>query len=97
MGTNSEGDMVAPEPDKYMKITLREKDGSYYINSIQATSSPETATTAVQPVTEAPTEAPETTSSAEAASETQPVSDGTDASDTAAESDTASADTAAAA
>lgn len=73
------------------------KDGSYYINSIQATSSPETATTAVQPVTEAPTEAPETTSSAEAASETQPVSDGTDASDTAAESDTASADTAAAA
>ena len=32
---NSEGDMVAPEPDKYMKITLREKDGSYYINSIQ--------------------------------------------------------------
>lgn len=50
-----------------------------------------------QPVTEAPTEAPETTSSAEAASETQPVSDGTDTSDTAAESDTASADTAAAA
>ena len=94
---NSEGDMVAPEPDKYMKSTLREKDGSYYINSIQATSSPETATTAVQPVTEAPTEAPETTSSAEAASETQPVSDGTDTSDTAAESDTASADTATAA
>lgn len=42
---NDEGDMVAPEPDKYMRITLREKDGSYYISSLKATASPEVATT----------------------------------------------------
>lgn len=90
---NSEGDMVAPEPDKYMKITLREKDGSYYINSIQATSSPETATTAVQPVTEKATAQPETTVSAETTGEAESVSDGSGASDIAPESDTVLGDT----
>lgn len=37
--------MVAPEPDKYVKVTLREKDGNYYISAMQATASPEVATT----------------------------------------------------
>lgn len=39
------GDMVAPDADKFMKITLREKDDSYYISSIQVTDRPDTATT----------------------------------------------------
>lgn len=39
------GEMKAPNPDKYLKITLREKDGAYYISAIQNTSTPEIATT----------------------------------------------------
>ncbi len=39
------GDMVAPTPDKYIKITLREKDDNLYISAIQNTTAPETATT----------------------------------------------------
>lgn len=42
---NSDGEIVAPEPDKYVKVTLREKDGQYYISALQATTNPETATT----------------------------------------------------
>lgn len=40
---NENGDMVAPEPDKYMKITLRRGENGYYISAIQATSAPEGA------------------------------------------------------
>lgn len=36
------GEMVPPDPSKYVKITLRKKDKSYFINSIQSTSAPET-------------------------------------------------------
>ncbi len=32
-----DGEYAAPEPDKFMKITLRERDGGRYIASIQAT------------------------------------------------------------
>lgn len=32
----SDGEYAAPEPDKYMKITLRERDGGMYVSSIQA-------------------------------------------------------------
>ena len=39
------GEMKAPVPDKYLKITLREKDGAYYISAIQNTSTPEIVTT----------------------------------------------------
>ena len=46
---DANGDIVAPEPDKYMKITLREKGESYYISAIQATDPPETAATKAQP------------------------------------------------
>lgn len=38
------GEMVAPAPDKYIKVTLREKDGASFISAIQNTASPETAT-----------------------------------------------------
>lgn len=34
---NSEGDMVAPEPAKYMKITLgKNSDGSFYLRALQS-------------------------------------------------------------
>lgn len=33
----ADGEYSAPEPDKFMKITLRERDGGMYISSIQAT------------------------------------------------------------
>lgn len=39
------GEMVAPNPDKYVKITLREKDGNLFISAIQNTTTPEVATT----------------------------------------------------
>lgn len=62
---SSSGKMVAPSPDKYVKITLREGDSGYYISAIQATSTPETAVTAPVTViveeTETTTSAPETT------------------------------------
>lgn len=43
---DNEGNFIAPEPDKVVKITLRELQGSYYINAIQTVSStvPETMT-----------------------------------------------------
>lgn len=36
--TDKNGNMVTPEPDKYIKITLLERSGSYYISAIQAAS-----------------------------------------------------------
>lgn len=41
---DDEGNLVAPDPDKIMKITLRELQGSYYISAVQTVSStvPET-------------------------------------------------------
>lgn len=68
---NDEGDMVAPEPDKYMRITLREKDGSYYISSLKATAAPEVATTAPAAGTTAAT-APASTSAPVIPSSTEP-------------------------
>lgn len=45
------GDMIAPEPDKYLKVTLRtDKDGSTYISAIQGTDAPETVVT-TEPMT----------------------------------------------
>lgn len=43
---DNEGNFVTPEPDKVMKITLRELQGSYYISAIHTVSStvPETIT-----------------------------------------------------
>ncbi|MBQ8766970.1 MAG: hypothetical protein IJZ16_09210 [Clostridia bacterium] len=39
------GEMVAPNPDKYIRVTLRENDGNLFISAIQNTTAPETATT----------------------------------------------------
>lgn len=39
------GDMIAPEPVKYMKIYLRKNGDDYYISSIKQTNALETATT----------------------------------------------------
>lgn len=36
---DDEGNMISPEPDKVMKITFRELQGSYYISAIQTVSS----------------------------------------------------------
>lgn len=36
------GEMVEPNPSKYVKVTLRQKDKAYYISAIQATDAPET-------------------------------------------------------
>lgn len=41
----ADGAMVEPEPDKYIRVTLRVKDGVQFISAIQATTTPETATT----------------------------------------------------
>lgn len=65
---NQEGEMVAPEPDKFVKITLREKDGNQYISAMQMTSTPEVATTqAVVTTTEPETEEQSTASADETA------------------------------
>ena len=71
---DSQGNMVAPEADKFVKITLRENDGNYYIAAMQSTSAPEVATTQPAP-------APETTT-AEATTDpvaTEAVSEGENA------------------
>ena len=69
------GDMVAPEPDKYVRVTLRaDKDGSLYISAYQNTDTPDIVTTA-EPLTVAEeatalittAAAPETTSGEEKA------------------------------
>ncbi len=75
------GEMVAPSPDKYIRVTLRENENNLFISAIQNTTAPETATTQYnannnkledvnvlddETTTESTTKAPETT---EAASE----------------------------
>lgn len=52
-----DGDMVEPSPDKYIKITLREKDENLYISALQNTTTPEVATT--EKTTETTTESKE--------------------------------------
>lgn len=67
---DADGNIVAPEPDKYMKITLREKGESYYISAIQATDPPETAATKEQPSTTTEETTAEAAPSSEAGSPT---------------------------
>jgi len=50
---DAQGNFIAPEPNKYMKITLRVKDKSYYISAIQATDALEVADSTSQPQTTA--------------------------------------------
>lgn len=78
------GEMVAPTPDKYIRITLRENDENLFISAIQNTTAPETATTAyngnnkiedvnvlddIEKTTESTTKVPETESSSESTSD----------------------------
>lgn len=48
---SADGSMVEPEPDKYIRVTLRNQDGVQFISAIQATTTPEVATT-LTPATE---------------------------------------------
>lgn len=75
---DNSGSLVGPDPDKFMKITLRERDGGYYISAIQATDKAEIAqhtkttepttlpseTTTEEPTTQKPTEPPSETNTA---------------------------------
>lgn len=38
------GDLSSPDPDKFVKVTFREENGSRYISAVRTLSSPETAT-----------------------------------------------------
>ena len=64
---DDEGNFVAPAPDKVMKITLRELQGSYYISSVNTISATVPETVTFQPVTAVPetTTVQETTTSSE--------------------------------
>ena len=42
------GEMIAPTPDKYIRITLRENNDNLFISAIQNTTAPEVATTQVR-------------------------------------------------
>lgn len=82
------GDMVEPEPDKYVTVVLRESADGYYVSAIRSTNAPETESA---PTTTTP---PDTTQEAEP-SETysEPFSEPADtaAGDTAASSETSTA------
>ena len=52
---NENGEMVEPTPDKYIKVTLRAKNGGYYISAIQNTTTPEIATSVDIPTQESTT------------------------------------------
>lgn len=58
------GELTAPEPDKFVKITVRSASTGDYISAVRAVGLPETAATAAPAETEAPseTQAPEETS-----------------------------------
>lgn len=76
---DAQGNIVAPEPDKYMRITLREKGDGYYISALQAADPPETASqlesqppeTQTEPDTQAPDSTSTETAAATQAASTQ--------------------------
>lgn len=77
---DADGNMVAVQADKYMKVTLRVKDDSYYISAIQATDAPETAKSTAPSTTAPPAQTQtETETEPPAQDETQdvPSSEGT--------------------
>ena len=67
-GQIDDGEYSAPEPDKYMKITLRERSGGMYVSSIQSADGQEVIGTApptqAVPATAPPVSAPSETSEA---------------------------------
>lgn len=66
-----DGEYTAPEADKYMKITLRERSGGMYISSIQAADGQEIATQKTEPARPPETEETTTLPVTEAVSETE--------------------------
>ncbi len=72
----SDGEYAAPEPDKYMKITLRERDGGMYVSSIQAVDGQKVIGTTKRSETEPEaTTAPETTEATAPLTTAVPVTD----------------------
>lgn len=78
------GDMVEPEPDKYVTVVLRESADGYYVSAIRSTNAPETESA---PTTTTP---PDTTQEAEP-SETYSEPFSEPSGDTAASSETSTA------
>jgi hypothetical protein len=66
-----DGEYTAPEADKYMKITLRERSGGMYISSIQAADGQEIATQKTEPARPSETEETTTLPVTEAVGETE--------------------------
>lgn len=65
---DNDGNMVPPEPVKYMRVYLRSSADGYYISSIKDIDAPEVITTQAE---ETETQAPETTEGAPTDSETK--------------------------
>lgn len=74
----ADGEYQAPEPDKYMKITFRERSGGMYVSSIQAVDGQEiigTTERKTEPVTEETTLPPVETTIPEVSAEPVPETD----------------------
>lgn len=74
-----DGEYATPNPDKYMKITLRERDGGMYVSSIQAVDGQEvigTTESTRAPETEEETTLPPETQAAETTAVAQTDEDG---------------------
>jgi hypothetical protein len=74
----ADGEYQAPEPDKYMKITFRERSGGMYVSSIQAVDGQEiigTTERKTEPVTEETTLPPVETTIPEVPAEPVPETD----------------------
>ncbi len=74
----ADGEYAAPEPDKYMKITLRERSGGMYVSSIQAVDGQEIVGTTVkrsEPAIEETTLPPVTEVTTEVSTEAVPETD----------------------
>ncbi len=74
-----DGEYAAPNPDKYIKITLRERDGGMYVSSIQAVDGQEvigTTESTRAPETEEETTLPPETQAAETTAAAQTDEDG---------------------
>lgn len=74
----ADGEYQAPEPDKYMKITFRERSGGMYVSSIQAVDGQEVIGTTerkTEPVTEETTLPPVETTIPEVSAEPVPETD----------------------
>lgn len=59
------GELKAPEPDKYIKVTMRSIGRQMFISAIQSSGTPETAATLAQPETNATSTVPATEETAQ--------------------------------